>query len=80
MIDSLLDITGYSKVSLSAEGKVIKQDPRIMLSCSAVAKGYAVDVIAQLLEKKGIGNFMVDIGGEVVVRGENPLTFAMTGL
>lgn len=46
MIDSLLDITGYSKVSLSAEGKVIKQDSRIMLSCSAVAKGYAVDVIA----------------------------------
>ncbi len=43
-----------------------------MLSCSAVAKGYAVDVIAQLLEKKGIGNFM-HIGGEVVVRGENRL-------
>lgn len=72
MIDSLLDITGYTKVALSAEGKVVKQDPRIMLSCSAVAKGYAVDVIAQLLEKKGIHNFMVDIGGEVVVRGENP--------
>ena len=72
MIDSLLDITGYPKVSLSADGKVIKQDSRIMLSCSAVAKGYAVDVIAQLLEKKGIGNFMVDIGGEIVARGENP--------
>ncbi|MCD8182425.1 MAG: FAD:protein FMN transferase [Bacteroides sp.] len=72
MIDSLLDITGYGKVSLSAEGKVLKQDPRIMLSCSAVAKGYAVDVVAQLLEKKGIRNFMVDIGGEVVVCGENP--------
>ena len=38
MIDSLLDITGYPKVSLSADGKVIKQDSRIMLSCSAVAK------------------------------------------
>ena len=72
MIDSLLEITGYNKVDLSPEGKVVKQDPRIMLSCSAVAKGYAVDVIAQLLEKKGIGNFMVDIGGEIVVRGENP--------
>lgn len=72
MIDSLLEITGYTKVGLSAEGKVTKQDPRIMLSCSAVAKGYAVDVIAQLLEKKGIQNFMVDIGGEVVVRGANP--------
>lgn len=72
MIDSLQEITGYTKVNLSAEGKVMKQDPRIMLSCSAIAKGYAVDVIAQLLEQKGIRNFMVDIGGEIVVRGENP--------
>lgn len=72
MIDSLQEITGYTKVDLSAEGKVAKQDPRIMLSCSAIAKGYAVDVIAQLLEQKGIRNFMVDIGGEIVVRGENP--------
>lgn len=72
MIDSLLGITGYAKVALTEEGKVKKQDPRIMLSCSAVAKGYAVDVIAQFLQKKGIHNFMVDIGGEVVVRGENP--------
>lgn len=72
MIDSLLYITGYTKVALSAEGKVVKEDARIMLSCSAVAKGYAVDVIAQFLQKKGVRNFMVDIGGEVVVRGENP--------
>ena len=53
MIDSLLEMTGYEKVKLSDEGKVMKTDPRIMLSCSAVAKGYAVDVIAQLLKKKG---------------------------
>ena len=72
MIDSLLEMTGYEKVKLSDEGKVVKTDPRIMLSCSAVAKGYAVDVIAQLLKKKGIRNFMVDIGGEVVVHGQNP--------
>ena len=72
MIDSLLDITGYTKVTLSNEGKVVKQDERMMLSCSAVAKGYAVDVIAQFLAKKGIKNFMVDIGGEIVAQGENP--------
>lgn len=70
-IDSLLEITGYTKVKLSPEGKVVKQDPRIMLSCSAIAKGYAVDVVAQLLSGKGIQSFMVDIGGEVVVRGKN---------
>ncbi len=71
MIDSLRQFTGYEKVSV-VDGKVIKQDPRIMLSCSAVAKGYSVDVVAHLLDKKGIKNYMVDIGGEVVVKGENP--------
>ena len=72
MIDSLLQFTGYRKVSLSPQGKVIKQDPRTMFTCSAIAKGYAVDIIAQLLSSKGVKNYMVDIGGEVVVRGMNP--------
>ena len=45
-IDSILQIVGWQKVQLTAEGKVEKQDPRIMLDCSAIAKGYAVDVIA----------------------------------
>ncbi len=71
-VDSLLGITGYSKVSLTPEGKIAKQDPRIMLTCSAIAKGYAVDVVARLLEKEGVRNYMVDIGGEVSVRGSNP--------
>lgn len=72
MVDSLKQIVGYEKVRLTSEGKVEKDDPRILLNCSAVAKGYAVDVIANLLTEKGIRNFMVDIGGEVVVRGCNP--------
>ena len=71
-VDSLLQLIGYQKVSLSAEGKIIKQDPRITLDCSAIAKGYAVDVVAQLLNRKGIQNYMVDIGGEVDVHGKNP--------
>ena len=71
-VDSLLEITGYTKVTLSVDNKVVKQDERIMLSCSAIAKGYAVDVIANLLAKKGVGSFMIDIGGEIVARGTNP--------
>lgn len=70
MIDSLLQITGYDKVKL-IDGKVVKTDPRIMLSCSAVAKGYSVDVVARLLNSKGIKNYMIDIGGEIVARGKN---------
>lgn len=71
MIDSLLQITGYQKVKLE-NGKVIKSDPRVMLNCSAVAKGYAVDVVAHYLDSKGIKNYMVDIGGELVLKGHNP--------
>ena len=72
MVDSLLQLTGYEKVSMNEQGEVTKQDERMMLNCSAIAKGYAVDVIANLLKSKGVKNMMVDIGGEVVVHGKNP--------
>lgn len=69
-VDSILKFIGWQKVQLK-DNKVVKQDPRIMLDCSAIAKGYSVDVIANLLRRKGVKNFMVDIGGEVVVSGVN---------
>lgn len=42
-----------------------------MLNCSAIAKGYACDVIAALLERNGVINYMVEIGGEVTMQGVN---------
>ncbi|MBQ8242187.1 MAG: FAD:protein FMN transferase [Bacteroidaceae bacterium] len=71
VIDSLLQFVGYNKINIE-EGKVVKQDPRIILDCSAIAKGYGVDAVAKLLSSKGIANYMVDVGGEVVVKGKNP--------
>ena len=70
-IDSLRQFVGIGKVTLEGD-RIVKSDPRIMLDCSAIAKGFGVDCVARLLESKGVKNFMVDIGGEVVVRGENP--------
>ena len=71
-IDSLRRIVGYRKITLTPEGRFEKQDPRVMLDCGSIAKGYGVDCVARLLESKGIRNFMVEIGGEVVIKGENP--------
>ncbi len=71
VVDSLLQFTGYEKIKLQ-NGKVVKSDPRIMISCSAIAKGYASDVIAGFFSSKGIKNYMVEIGGEIVVKGVNP--------
>ena len=70
-IDSLREFVGYEKVKL-VNGKVEKKDPRIMLDCSSIAKGYGVDAVGKLLERKGIRNFMVEIGGEVVTKGISP--------
>ncbi len=70
MIDSIKQFVGYQKVRLDGR-KVVKDDSRILLNCSAIAKGYASDVIARLLEREGIENYMVEIGGEVTMKGVN---------
>ena len=70
VIDSIGQFVGYQKIRLS-DGKITKDDPRTMLDCSAIAKGYGVDVVARTLDKKGVQHYMVDIGGEVVVKGKN---------
>ena len=69
-VDSLLQLVGYEKVSM-VDGKVKKQDPRMMLDCSAIAKGFGVDAVARMLRDRGVQNFMVEIGGEVVTCGVN---------
>ena len=71
VIDSMLQFVGYRKVRLDGR-RVVKDDPRIELSFSAIAKGYACDVVAALLEREGVEDYMVEIGGEVASRGMNP--------
>ena len=78
-IDSLRSLIGFNKIRLEESStnhtngaQIVKDNPNIMLDCSAIAKGYGVDVVARLLDKKGIKNYMVNIGGEVVMKGKNP--------
>lgn len=69
-IDSLRQFIGHSTLSIE-NGRITKQNPQTMLDCSAIAKGYGCDAVAELLCSKGIENFMVEIGGEVVTKGVN---------
>lgn len=71
-VDSLRQFVGYRKIALDGNNRITKEDGRTMLDCSAIAKGFGVDIVARLLDSKGIKNYMVDIGGEVVVKGKNP--------
>jgi len=69
-LDSLKKIVGYKKTSLKAH-RLYKEDDRITLEASAIAKGFACDIIADLLRKNDCKNLLVDIGGEVVAQGIN---------
>lgn len=70
-IDSLKQFVGFEKVAVDSGGNIVKEDSRITLNTSAIAKGYACDVIANLLASYGIENYMVEIGGEITARGMN---------
>lgn len=70
VIDSLCRYIGYRSIGMS-NGKIEKQHPETMLDCSAIAKGFGCDHVAQMLEKHGITDYMVEIGGEVVAKGKN---------
>ena len=69
-IDSIKQFVGYHKIRLI--GRTIeKDDPRVMLNTSAIAKGYACDVIAQMFDSYGVINYLIEIGGEVYAKGLN---------
>lgn len=69
-INKLLPLIGFDKISFDEE-MVRKSQPGMYLDFSAIAKGYAVDVVASLLEGRGLSNMLVEIGGELVARGVN---------
>lgn len=69
-IDSILSFVGMDKIHVEGN-RLKKADPRTMLDCNAIAKGYGVDAVGRYLESEGVENYMVEIGGEVRVRGKN---------
>ena len=69
-IDSLLQFVGMDKVTLRGDS-LLKQDPRVMLDFSSIAKGMACDEIGRMLARNGAVNWLVEIGGEVMASGVN---------
>lgn len=67
--DSLVKLIGMDKVKIVA-GKVVKADPRINLDFNAIAQGYSVDVISRFFDGLGIKSYLIEIGGEVRVKGD----------
>lgn len=68
-IDSLMQFVGFDKVN-RVDNTIIKPNGAY-IDFNAIAKGYAVDVIADYLKSQNINNFLVDIGGEIYAKGIN---------
>ena len=69
-LDSLLAFVGLEKTRLHGL-TLIKDNPNVQFDFSSIAKGLACDEIARMLERNGVVNYMVEIGGEIACRGVN---------
>ena len=71
LIDSLKRLVDYRNIRIE-DGAVVKQNPAMQLDFNAIAQGYTSDMIAHFLESRGIKNYLVDTGGEIMAKGEKP--------
>lgn len=71
MVDSIRQLVDYRKIQI-IDNKVVKANPNMTLDFNAVAQGYTADIIGKYLETKGIENYLVNVGGEIMVKGTKP--------
>lgn len=65
-----LDQLGYRYLELDADNQRARRMQDFFIDLSGVAKGYAVDQVAFWLKQQGVDNFLVNIGGDLIVGGE----------
>ncbi len=70
-INELRQSVGAQHVLLQTDTRQVKRAKPVYIDLSAVAKGYGVDKLAELLLEKGYNDFLVEIGGEIRVSGTN---------
>ncbi|MXY23708.1 MAG: FAD:protein FMN transferase [Acidobacteria bacterium] len=68
----LREQVGWERLAVDAEASTIRKlTPGASVDLSALAKGYAVDQVAELLDAEGFTNYLVEVGGEVRAAGRN---------
>ena len=70
-IDSTKAYVGFDKIKLFDNNRVVKNNDEVEISLNAIAKGHAVDKIADYFDSNNIKNYMIEIGGEVKTKGSN---------
>ncbi len=73
LVDSLKRYVGYDFLNIDEDGFLQKRFPQVYIDYNSIAKGYAIDRVGKMIEHKGINNYIVEIGGEVLAKGKNTL-------
>lgn len=71
-IDSVLLSVGIAACRVDSAGHLVRKSPATRFDFGSIAKGYGIDEIGRLFARKGIDNYMIEIGGEVLASGVNP--------
>ena len=71
-IAAALQRVGYQQLQLDASRHSITRTGAVFIDLSSIAKGYGVDRVAASLEQQGIKDYMVEVGGELRLRGRRP--------
>ena len=72
-VDSIMGLVGLNKVQLNENNKIVKEQSNIYLDFNAIAKGYAIDRLAKMMDEKGIDDYLLEVGGELVAKGINKI-------
>ena len=71
-ISQALERVGMERHLLFEDNALKKLHPNVNINLSAIAKGYGVDRVAEVLNRVGAINYLVEIGGELLAKGVNP--------
>jgi len=69
-LEALKESVGYKKLSLNG-AQLSRQHSNTNVDLSSIAKGFAVDQLARMLEKQGLNDYLVNVGGELRGAGKN---------
>ena len=70
-IDSVMQYVGLDKVYLDKQNRIVKPKKGVYIDFNAIAKGYSVDLIKDLLMQINSENFLIEVGGELITMGKN---------
>jgi thiamine biosynthesis lipoprotein len=70
--EEVLERSGYQKLTVPSPTQIQKTHPGVEMDLNAIAKGYAVDQVATIIQSSGVENFFVEIGGECIAFGVGP--------